>query len=544
MPPFISGGDVALKRAKNIVHIFIVFILTILFFSPIVSSAEEQYKQELNYVALGDSLAEGYLAEPDEDGNKIGDGYPVFIEQGIKEEYDLTVNITNAGIGGYRTDDVYEDLTENKDNVMDSVEEAEIVTLSAGANDVIQDVGIENIATFDPNNPEEVEEIKNIAKDTIEAVETNTEEILRIIKPENEGASIYVLGYYNALPHLPEDKQEVIVPIIHELNDAIQNATEDYGETYIPTFDSIAEKNKEYLPNPIDIHPTVEGYQVIGDLFLESILPTIDVVAPEITLNGDNPVEFMQGGKFVDPGVEAVDDVDGELTDFVEITDDINMNIPGEYKVTYQVSDSSGNGTTETRKVIVLKDKKAPIISLNDGNPMELEVGEKYEEPGATAEDNVDGNLTDEIEVTGNVDTGEVGNYTVTYTVSDAAGNEAIKERQVKIVPKEEKTESDDRLNQGNSDNDDDDPDKVKKTNDDHSDKNDTNNSTGAGPNGDDTNNSNKGETPSGLSTNKGDMLPYTASNIPLFILIGCMMIAVGGAVLFIRRKIVNKDII
>src|SRR5699024_4374557 len=316
----ILGGDAILSRIKYTAHIFIVFILAFLFFSPIVTSADNQPIEEINYVALGDSLAEGYLAYPEE-GSNIGDGYPVFIQQGIEEKYDLTVNITNAGVGGYRTDNVYDDLIENVDEVMDSVEEAEVITLGAGANDVIQEVGIDKIATFDPNNTEEVEEMTATARDAIEEVKSNTKEILKMIESENQNAKIYVLGYYNALPHFSEGQQEVIVSMIHELNEAIENVTAEHGETFIPTFDSIAEKNKEYLPNPIDIHPTEEGYQVIADLFLEQILPNIDIVPPELTLLGNNPIEFTQGETFADPGVEAVDDIDGDLTDSIKITD-------------------------------------------------------------------------------------------------------------------------------------------------------------------------------------------------------------------------------
>src|SRR5699024_4769766 len=43
------------------------------------------------------------------------------------------------------------------------------------------------------------------------------------------------------------------------------------------------------------------------------------------------------------------------------------------------------------------EDTTPPEITLNGDNPMELEVGEEYVEPGATAEDDVDGDLTDEI---------------------------------------------------------------------------------------------------------------------------------------------------
>src|SRR5699024_12780704 len=99
------------------------------------------------------------------------------------------------------------------------------------------------------------------------------------------------------------------------------------------------------------------------------------------------------------------------------------------------------------------EDDEAPVITLNDDTPIELEVGETYEEPGATAEDNVDGDITDDIEITGEVNTNKVGDYTITYTVSDAAGNETVKERQIKRIsaekkdPKPEK-ENDDLNNQ------------------------------------------------------------------------------------------------
>src|SRR5699024_12506467 len=122
----------------------------------------------------------------------------------------------------------------------------------------------------------------------------------------------------------------MIVSMNNKMNEASENVTEEHVETIILTLNSITEKNTEYLPNTIDIHPTEEGYQDIADLFLDNILPTIDVVPPEITLLGDNPIEFTQGETFADPGEEADDEVDGDLTESVEITEDLDMKVPGE----------------------------------------------------------------------------------------------------------------------------------------------------------------------------------------------------------------------
>ncbi|MFA8438177.1 immunoglobulin-like domain-containing protein [Pueribacillus sp. YX66] len=84
--------------------------------------------------------------------------------------------------------------------------------------------------------------------------------------------------------------------------------------------------------------------------------------------------------------------------------------------------------------VSITIDDEAPVITINGNNPMEVKQGDPYEEFKATAEDNVDGNLTDQIEISGEVDTSTVGTYTVTYTVSDSAGNVATAERTVNVV--------------------------------------------------------------------------------------------------------------
>lgn len=70
-------------------------------------------------------------------------------------------------------------------------------------------------------------------------------------------------------------------------------------------------------------------------------------------------------------------------------------------------------------------DNIAPVITLNGAATINLNIGDTYNELGATATDNVDGNLNSSIVTTGTVDTNIVGIYTVNYNVSDAAGNAA-----------------------------------------------------------------------------------------------------------------------
>ena len=72
-------------------------------------------------------------------------------------------------------------------------------------------------------------------------------------------------------------------------------------------------------------------------------------------------------------------------------------------------------------------DTTAPELSLLGDNPLALVVGDTFVEPGFTATDDVDGDLSGSVQIGGDtVDTNQVGTYEVTYNVSDQAGNAAV----------------------------------------------------------------------------------------------------------------------
>jgi len=71
------------------------------------------------------------------------------------------------------------------------------------------------------------------------------------------------------------------------------------------------------------------------------------------------------------------------------------------------------------------KDVTTPVISLEGPASVSLEAGTGYTDAGATATDNIDGSITSSIVTVNPVDIDTVGTYTVTYNVSDAAGNAA-----------------------------------------------------------------------------------------------------------------------
>ncbi|MFD2551596.1 immunoglobulin-like domain-containing protein [Bizionia sediminis] len=70
-------------------------------------------------------------------------------------------------------------------------------------------------------------------------------------------------------------------------------------------------------------------------------------------------------------------------------------------------------------------DTTKPVITLIGSPTINLTVGATYTELGATATDNIDGNISSNIVISGTVNTNIAGTYTRNYNVSDAAGNTA-----------------------------------------------------------------------------------------------------------------------
>ena len=92
------------------------------------------------------------------------------------------------------------------------------------------------------------------------------------------------------------------------------------------------------------------------------------------------------------------------------------------------MSDAAGNAAPEVVRTVTVTagtDTEAPIITLIGEREIAISVGSTYTDEGATATDNVDGNLTSSINVNNPVDTNTAGMYEITYNVSDAAGNAA-----------------------------------------------------------------------------------------------------------------------
>ena len=84
---------------------------------------------------------------------------------------------------------------------------------------------------------------------------------------------------------------------------------------------------------------------------------------------------------------------------------------------------------------VVAPDTTGPVISLSGDSTVTLTLGENYSEPGATATDETDGDVTADIVIGGDsVDTSTIGTYTITYNVSDTSGNAATEVTRTVVV--------------------------------------------------------------------------------------------------------------
>jgi hypothetical protein len=91
------------------------------------------------------------------------------------------------------------------------------------------------------------------------------------------------------------------------------------------------------------------------------------------------------------------------------------------------ISDNTTDNTTDSVK---------PIITLKGDNSVTIKVNQHYTELGATATDNLEGDITSKIQIISSVDTSKGGTYSVIYIVSDKAGNGDNKQRKVIVTPK------------------------------------------------------------------------------------------------------------
>jgi len=95
----------------------------------------------------------------------------------------------------------------------------------------------------------------------------------------------------------------------------------------------------------------------------EGAVVVIDLLPPTIALNGDVAMGVALGSAFDDPGAEASDNCSAT----VEVTGTVNVNVEGDYTLTYKAIDGSGNESVSvSRTVTVGIDEVPPTVITKD----------------------------------------------------------------------------------------------------------------------------------------------------------------------------------
>ena len=147
-----------------------------------------------------------------------------------------------------------------------------------------------------------------------------------------------------------------------------------------------------------------------------------------ISLEGPETISIYQNDEYVEPGYTGRDNKNNDLTSSITIDSNVDSSKIGTYQIVYKLKK-----TTKTRTVNVVE--KGPAVTVlhlsGEINGMVVPVGTTYEEPGYTAIDSVDSDLTSSVKVTNNVDTSTPGVYRVIYSVTNSAGVTITKTRTV-----------------------------------------------------------------------------------------------------------------
>jgi PKD repeat protein len=160
----------------------------------------------------------------------------------------------------------------------------------------------------------------------------------------------------------------------------------------------------------------------------------MDTVKPTMSLVGNSTVFAEVSKPYIDSGVIANDNIEGNISAKYETIGSVDVSKVGPNTLKYIVRDLYGNvSDTLIRTVFVILNQTGPSLVLDAPINVYVEVYNKFTEPGFTARDNQGNLINNQVVVTTNMDTAVLGNYSRVYTVTDAFGLRAIAQRSVTV---------------------------------------------------------------------------------------------------------------
>ena len=163
---------------------------------------------------------------------------------------------------------------------------------------------------------------------------------------------------------------------------------------------------------------------------------TLNSVISIVSQNCEDPINTEQGFVYATTAQSTTNNTQVNVsgTDISAVIENLEPNTTYYVRafLTNTIGDFYGDEVSFTTNPL---DTTPPIITIIGDNPLEINIGENYTELGATATDDIDGDITQDIIVdSSNLNTTLAGNYTVTYSVSDSSNNSTNEQREVTVL--------------------------------------------------------------------------------------------------------------
>lgn len=262
-------------------------------------------------------------------------------------------------------------------------------------------------------------ELKGVCDEQLDADKDLTyDEATDPIAPSNTGSQTSLIVLSDSIPciietELTSDNANQTIT----LGDQIQNITivVTVGSTCTETLEVSSSNLPEGVTMNLDNNQiSVAGTPLSSSAGIFDYTISLNVASPTLVLNGTIIIEDNNTTTEMNPN-EGEDGTDITTTE----TNTTNIDI------------GTSTSTTSTSST----DTTPPVLNLTGALTLVLEKLEPYVELGATAIDDVDGDITTSIIITNSVNSETIGTYDVEYRVEDSAGNVTSKERIVNIVP-------------------------------------------------------------------------------------------------------------
>lgn len=152
---------------------------------------------------------------------------------------------------------------------------------------------------------------------------------------------------------------------------------------------------------------------------------------PRMELNGKQNIIISYQEQYEEAGV-IVKNAKGNYLKKVEIKSNIKEHQIGDYNVTYTLK--IGKKKLQIKRNVKIIDNIPPKIELKGDKIIQIYKNSQYIEAGYSAYDEYDGNITNKVELTGEIKTNEIGTYKITYKVNDESNNTTQVIRTVEVI--------------------------------------------------------------------------------------------------------------